>query len=83
MLPTFLLVGFSGDSAVKNPPANAGDKGSILGSERHPRGGNSTPVQHFCLENLIDREAWWATVHRVAKSQTQLGMHTFLLVQFS
>ena len=61
---------------VKNPPANAGDiryLGSIPGLGRHPGGGNSNPLQYSCLENPMDRGAWWATVHGVAKSQTRLS----------
>ena len=49
---------------VKNLPANAGDvrdAGLIPGSERSPGGGHGNPLQHFCLANPIDREAWWAT----------------------
>ena len=60
---------------VKNPPANAGDAryaGSIPGSGRSPEEGLGNPVQYSCLENPLDRVAWRATVHRVAKSQTQL-----------
>ena len=52
---------------VKNPPANAGDPGSIHGSERSPGGRNGNPLQYSCLENSMDRGAWWATVHGVAK----------------
>ena len=48
------------------------DAGLIPGSGRFPRGGPGNPFQYSCLENPMDREAWWATVHRVAKSQTQL-----------
>ena len=58
---------------VKNPLASAGDirdMGSIPGSERSPGGGHGNPLQYSCLENSMDRGAWWATVHRVAKSQT-------------
>ena len=67
---------------VKNPPANAGDirdTGSISGSGRSPGGGYGNPFQYPCLENLMDRGAWGATVHRVAHSWTQLkglSMHT-------
>ena len=60
---------------VKNPPDNAGDAGdlgSIPGSGRSLGDENGSPLQDSCLENPMDREAWWATVHRVAKSQTQL-----------
>ena len=58
---------------VKHPPANAGgmgDVGSILELERTPGGGNGTPLQYSCLENPMDRGAWWATVHGVADSDT-------------
>ena len=60
---------------VKNLPANAGDKrdaGSISGLGRSPGEGHGNPLQYSCLENPMDREAWWATDHRVAKSRTQL-----------
>ena len=65
---------------VKKPPANAGDirdMGLIPGSERSPGEGNGNPLQYSCLENSMDGEAWWATVHGVAKSQTQLSDFTF------
>ena len=61
--------GFPGGSTVKNPPANAGDMGSIPGSGRSPGGGNDNPLQYSCLGNPMDRGAWLATVHGVAKSQ--------------
>ena len=51
---------------VKNLPANAGD---IRDSGLIPGGGNSNPLQDSCLENPMDRGAWWATLHRVAKNQ--------------
>jgi len=54
-------------------PANAGDVrdvGSISGLGRSPGGGHGNPLQYSCLENPTDRETWWATVHRVAKSRT-------------
>ena len=47
---------------VKNPPADAGDKGSVPGSERSPGGGHENPLQYSGLENPMDRGAWWATV---------------------
>ena len=62
---------------VKNPPASAGDirdTGSIPGSERSPGGVHGNPLQYSCLENPTHRGAWWATVHRVARSQTQLRL---------
>ena len=58
---------------VKNPPANVGDirdTGLIPGSERSSGGGHSNPLKYSCLENLMDRGAWQATVHGVAQSQT-------------
>jgi len=62
---------FPSSSAVKNPPA--GDMGSVPGSGRSLGGGNGNPLQSSCLENPMDRGALWSTVHRVAKSQTQLS----------
>ena len=70
---------------MKNPPANEGDMrnaGSIPGSERSPGGGHGNPLQYSCLENPVDRRAWWATVHEVAKSQTRLkwlSMHVHFI----
>ena len=61
---------------VKNSFANAGDirdSGSIPGWGRSLGGGHGNPLQYSCLENAMDRGAWWATVHRVAKSWTQLS----------
>ena len=52
---------------VQNPPANAGDAGSIPGWERAPGGANDNPLQYFCLENPMDRGAHWAAVPRIAK----------------
>ena len=57
---------------VKNSPANEEDAGSIPGSVKSPGGGNDNPLQYSSLENSMDRGAWWATVHGVTKSQTQL-----------
>ena len=63
-------------TAVKNPPANAGDTGPIPGS-RIPTGeGNCNPLQYSCLRNHMNRDAWLATVHGVAKSQTWLSDYT-------
>ena len=61
------LWGFPAGSVVKNPTANAGDAGLIPGSERHPREENGNALQYSCLGNPINRGAWQATVHRVAK----------------
>ena len=58
---------------VKKPACDARDQGSIpeLGSSSGE--GNGNPLQYSCLENSMDREAWWATVYGVTKSQTQLS----------
>jgi len=61
---------------VKNPLANAGDSVSVPGSRRFPGEGNGNSLQYFSLENPMDRGAWWATVHGIAKSRTQLYTHT-------
>ena len=60
-------MGFPGGSVVRNLPANAGDVGLIPGLGRSPRDGNGNPLQYSCLGNPVDRGAWWATVHGVAK----------------
>ena len=68
---------------VKNLPANAGDAGdvgSIPGSGRSPGGGNGNPHQNSCLENSMDRKAWWAAVHGVTKSQT-LKSHCWAYIE--
>ena len=61
----------------KASTCNAGDLGSIPVSERSPGEGNGNPLQHSCLENLMDGGAWWAAVHGVAKSRTRLSVFTF------
>ena len=69
---TFLL-GFSGGSVVKNPPAHAGDArnaGLIPGSGRAPEQRNGNPLHSSCLENSMDRGTWWATAHGVTASWT-------------
>ena len=67
------LLGLSKSSVVKNLPANTGDAGSIPGSRRSPGEGSGHPLQYSCLEHPRDRGSWWATVHGVAKSLTQLS----------
>jgi len=57
---------------VKKLPANAGDMGSIPRSGRSPGERNGNPLQYSCLGNPNDRGSWWAIVHGVTKSQTQL-----------
>ena len=66
--PFFFFFCFSGGSAVSNLPASAGVTGSIPGSGRFPGGGNGNPLQYSCLENLMDREVWQATVHGISES---------------
>ena len=66
---------------VNNPTANAGDAmnvGSIPGSGKSPGGGNGNPLQYSCLKHSMDRGAWRAAVHGVAKSQTQLSTHAHM-----
>ena len=61
---------------IENPPVSAGlvgDEDSFPGSERSPGGGNGNPLQYSCQDNPMDKGAWRATVHGVAKSQTQLS----------
>ena len=59
---------------VKNLPASADvtDMGSVPGLGRSPGEGHGNPLQYSCLESSVDREAWWAMVHRVTKSRTRL-----------
>ena len=67
---------FPGGTMVKNLPAsvgNAGDAGSTPGSGRSPGGGNGNALLYSCLENPMDRGAWWAPVQGVTKNQTQLS----------
>ena len=62
--------GFPGDSDGKESACKAGDPGSIPGFGRSPGEGDGYPPQYSCLENPMDRGAWWATVHAVAESGT-------------
>ena len=63
---------FPGGSGLKNLPASTGDLSSIPGSARFPGEGNGNTLQYSCLGNPIERGAWRATVHVVAKSQTRV-----------
>ena len=65
---------------VKNPPASAGDAGLIPGSRKSSGEGNGNPLQYFCLDNPIDSRAWWAAVHRVAKSGTRLSDRAYTIL---
>ena len=67
-----MFLGFPGGSVVKNPPAKAGNTGSILGLGKSPAGGNGNPLQYSCLGNSMERGAWEATVHGVAKESHDL-----------
>jgi len=60
-------MGFPHSSVGKKSTCNAGDPGSIPGSGRPPGEGNGNPLEYSCLENLMDRGAWWATVHGVER----------------
>ena len=64
-------------SVVKSPPAHGGDMGLIPGLESSPEERNGNPLQYSCLGNLMDREAWQATVHGATKSGTHLGDEHF------
>ena len=65
--------GFPGGSDGKESACDAGDPGSIPGLGGSPGEGNGYTIQYSCLENSMDRGAWWATIHGVAKSQTWLS----------
>ena len=71
-MDTYILprvnLGFPGGSVAENPPASAGDLGSIPGLGRFPGVGNGNPLQDSCLGNFMDRGAWWAIVYGVTKS---------------
>ena len=70
------LLGFLISSADKESTCNAGDigdEGLIPGLEKSPAGGNGNPLQDSCLKNSMDRGTWWAAVHGVTKSLTQLS----------
>ena len=71
--------GFPGGSDGKESTCSAGDPGLIPGSGRSPGEGNGSPLQCSYPGNSMDRGAWWATVHGVAKSWTRLSNFTFFL----
>ena len=75
------IVDSPGASDGKVSVYHAGDPDSIPGSRRSPGEGNGNPLQYYCLENPMDRGAWQATVHRVAKSRTQLSDFTFTTLE--
>ena len=63
-------LGLPGSSDGKESTCNEGDPGSIPGSRRFPGEGNGNPLQYSCLENPMDRGAWWAAIQGVAKHWT-------------
>ena len=73
LLTRFRTLGFPGGSDGKESAHNGGDLGSIPGLGRSPGEGNGYPLWYSCLENFMDRGAWQATVHGVAKSRTQMS----------
>jgi len=78
------MLGFPGGAVVKNPPPNAidtGDAGLIPELGRSPAKGNGNPLQYSCLENPMDRGAWWATVHGVTKNQDMTEQTCTLLLK--
>ena len=68
-----LLLRDISSSVDKEPACSAGDMGLIPGLGRSPGEGNGNPLQYPCLENLMDRGAWWAAVNGVAKSRARLS----------
>ena len=73
----FNVMGFHCGSDGKESACNTRDPGLIPGLGRFPTEGNGNPLQYSCLENSIDRGAWWAIVHGVTKSRTRLSDYTF------
>ena len=72
-----MISGFPCGSDGKVSACNAGDLGSIPGWGRSPGEGNGNPLYYSCLENPMDGGTWWATVHGVTNSRTQLSVFTF------
>ena len=72
-MQTNYCMGFPCGSDGKESSYNVGDTGSIPGSGRSPEEGHGYPLQDSCLENTMDRGAWWAAVHEITKSRKQLS----------
>ena len=75
-----LLRGFPGGTVVKNPPASAGDAGSIPEPGKSSGGGHGNPLHYACLENSMDRGAWQATVHGIAELDRTEWLSTLRLL---
>ena len=74
LAPVIVSLDYPCSSVSKESACSSGDLGLIPGLERCPGEGNGNPIQYPCLENLLDRGAWWAAVHGVVtKSQTRLS----------
>ena len=81
-----MSLGLPSALVVKNPSANAGDirdRGSIPAWGRSPGRGDGNPLQYYCVENLMDRGAWWGPVCGVAKSRTHLSTYTYIHTEIS
>ena len=68
------IYGLSGGSVDKKSTCDAGDEGSILGSGRSPGVGHGKALQYSCLENSMDRGAWWAATHKVMKESDMIAV---------
>ena len=82
------IYGFPGGPVGKESACNVGDLGSVPGSGRSLGEGNGNSLQYSCLQNSMDRGAWWITVHGVTKSQTQLRdwhihMYVYICIEYS
>ena len=75
-----IISGFPGGSGSKESACNAGDQGSISGLGRSPGEGNGNPLQYSCLENSMDRGAWWATVYGVLIFSLAVSLATSVLI---
>ena len=80
LIKTEFIKKIRGDDTVVKKPANTADAGSIPGSGRFPGEGNGNPLQDSCLEDLMDRGAWRATVHKLAESDTTEQLSTRIYI---
>ena len=80
-----LFLDFPGGTVIRNLFTNAVDStdvGSVPGLGRSPGVGNNNPLQYSCLENSMDREAWWARIHAVTESQTWLSTQNMIFIGY-